>query len=51
LREAVGTWNQAKIHDHLSQRNIKWLFNPPYGSHHGGIWERCIRTARNILRA
>jgi transposase InsO family protein len=51
LHEAVGNWNQAKIHDHLLQRNIKWLFNPPYGSHHGGIWERCIRTARNILRA
>jgi hypothetical protein len=51
LRKAVGNWNQAKILDHLLQRNIKWLFNPPYGSHHGGIWERCIRTARNILRA
>ena len=37
LREAVGNWNQAKIHDHLLQRNIKWVFNPPYGYHHGGI--------------
>ena len=31
--------------------NIKWSFNPPYGSHFGGIWERCIRTVRKILQA
>jgi len=31
--------------------NIKWPFNPPYGSHFGGIWERCIRTVRKILQA
>lgn len=33
------------------QRDIKWSFNPPYGSHHGGVWERCIRSVRRILRA
>ena len=22
---------------------------PPAASHHGGIWERCIRTTRKIL--
>jgi len=35
----------------LLQRNIKWLFNPPSGSHFGGVWERCIRTVRKILVA
>ena len=33
------------------QRNIKWLFNPPSGSHFGGVWEQCIRTVRKILVA
>ena len=51
LREAISNWNQDKIHDHLLQKHIKWTFNPPYGSHHGGIWERCIRTIRSIMRA
>lgn len=26
-------------------------FNPPSGSHHGGIWERQIRTIRRVLCA
>ena len=28
-----------------------WSFNPSHGSHFGGVWERCIRTTRKILRA
>ena len=51
LREAVEEWNQSQIHDFLLQRNIKWTFNPPTGSHHGGAWERCIRTVRKVMKA
>ena len=51
LHDAVNSWNQSQIHDYLLQRNIKWTFNPPAGSHHGGVWERCIRTVRKVLRA
>ena len=51
LREATDEWNQSRIHDFLTQRGIKWRFNPPAGSHHGGVWERCIRTVRKVLRA
>lgn len=51
LRESIQAWNQDKISDEMLQRNVKWNFNPPYGSHHGGIWERCIRSVRRILRA
>ena len=51
LRQEIEKWNQAQIHDFLVQRNIKWTFNPPAGSHHGGVWERCIRTVRKVIRA
>ena len=51
LREAISRWNESQIHEFLLQRNIKWLFNPPSGSHFGGVWERCIRTVRKILVA
>ena len=30
---------------------ITWIRNPPTASHMGGVWERQIRTARNILNA
>ncbi|KAK3712744.1 hypothetical protein QZH41_003350 [Actinostola sp. cb2023] len=51
LREAINIWNQQKIHSYLLQQNVKWTFNPPAGSHHGGVWERCIRTVRKIMNA
>ena len=37
LRESINAWNQEKIHENLLQRNVKWSFNPPYGSHYGGV--------------
>ena len=51
LREAVRQWNHRQIHEFLIQKSIKWVFNPPAGSHHGGVWERCIRTVRKVIKA
>ena len=51
LRETIDEWNQSQIHEHLLQQNVQWLFNPPAGSHHGGVWERCIRTVRKVMKA
>ena len=51
LRAMISSWNQAKIHDTLLQKGIKWVFNPPAASHHGGVWERLIRSTRKILGA
>ncbi len=49
LQDALKTWNQNQINSFLLQKGIKWTFNPPTGSHFGGIWERLIRSVRNIL--
>ncbi len=51
LRQSIEKWNNPKIQDHLSQQGIKWVFNPPTGSHHVGVWERLIRSIRKILNA
>ena len=51
LRNAVDGWNHKVIAELLLQRNIQWIFNPPAGSHHGGVWERCIRTIRKVMNA
>lgn len=51
LRTSIEQWNQSKIHDALLQKGIKWTFNPPTGSHHGGPWERLIRSVRKVLNS
>lgn len=49
IRLAMKGWNQSQISEALLQRGVTWIFNPPAGSHHGGIWERQIRTVRKVL--
>lgn len=51
LRDAIKGWNQARINDVLLQKEIKWVVNPPAGSHHGGVWERLIRSVRKVLNS
>ena len=33
------------------QKEIEWVFNPTASSHMRGVWERMIRTIRQVLRA
>ena len=51
LKTSIEQWNQAQINDVLLQKGIKWTFNPPAGSHHGGSWERLIRSVRKVLNS
>jgi len=51
LRKAIEQWNQEQIHDVMLQKGIQWSFNPPAGSHHGGAWERLIRSVRKVLNS
>ena len=49
LREQINTIDATKINDSLANNGIQWEFNPPSGSHFGGVWERMIRSVRKIL--
>ena len=49
MQEQIHKWNQAQIHNELLQNNVDWRFNPPTGSHFGGVWERMIRTIRKVM--
>lgn len=49
LKQAMLELNQSKIQKGLAQDGIKWTFNPPYGAHHGGAWERLVQEIKRIL--
>ncbi|XP_072020362.1 uncharacterized protein [Amphiura filiformis] len=51
LRQEIQKLNQALIHSTLLQKSINWIFNPPAASHHGGVWERMIRSIRKVLNS
>ncbi|XP_014670064.1 PREDICTED: uncharacterized protein LOC106811056 [Priapulus caudatus] len=50
LREAILAWNQSDIEAFLLQRETEWKFNPPSGSHFGGVWERWITEYLPLLQ-
>ena len=33
----------------MSNKGIEWSFNVPAASHHGGVWERMVRSIRRVL--
>lgn len=49
LKEMIKGWNQNRIHNALLQKGNKRTFHSPAGLHHGGLWERLIRSVRKVL--
>lgn len=51
LKKALMSLNERKIQDALLPDGIEWSFNPPAASHYGGVWERLIRSVRQVLNS
>lgn len=51
LARSIQEWNQHQIQNSMLQKNVDWQFNPPAGSHHGGVWERIIRIIRKAMNS
>ncbi|CAH8485099.1 unnamed protein product [Dicrocoelium dendriticum] len=50
LRNLLKQLDQTKITKSMLAREVDWKFNPPCASHRGGLWERLIRSTRELLR-
>ena len=54
LRKAFQEMDHNQISQYLQTHganSITWIRNPPTASHIGGVWERKMRTTRNLLNA
>lgn len=51
LKKALMSLNERKIQDALLPDGVEWSFNPPAASHHGGVWERLIRSVWQVLNS
>ncbi|XP_076030404.1 uncharacterized protein LOC143018703 [Oratosquilla oratoria] len=51
LARSVRDLDRSLIVRETRRRDVEWSFNPPSASHHGGVWERMIRSVRKVLFA
>ena len=48
LLQNISSWNQQVLSETLVKKRILWKFNPPSAPHHGGIWERVVRSFKHV---
>ena len=51
LRNALQEMKEEKLRNFFAEQQCDFVTNPPASSHMGGVWERQIRTIRNVLSA
>ena len=51
LNEALKQLDANRLSMFLAEKQCDFSMNTPHASHAGGVWERQIRTVKNVLRS
>ena len=51
LSRSLCQLDREKVVRAARRQEVDWTFNSPLASHHGGVWERMIRTVRRVMVA
>ena len=51
LLKSMRELDRNKVIRAARQKDVQWVFNPPSALHFGGVWERLIRTVRQVMVA
>ncbi|XP_030588591.1 uncharacterized protein LOC115795386 [Archocentrus centrarchus] len=51
FKKALKQCDPKKLEAYLANKQCEFIFSAPAASHAGGVWERQIRTVRNVLNA
>ena len=49
LKDAINSLDHHKIAEFASTRQFTWRFNPPGSPHMGGVWERLVKSSKEVL--
>ena len=51
LQDVIEALDKNKIKSFATSKGIEWEFNPPSAPHMGGVWERLVRSVKEVLTA
>ena len=52
LQDIMNKWVKSqRLHNRLTDENIKWIFNPPAAPHMGDVWESLVKLAKRAMTA
>ena len=51
LEEMIEKFDKTKINSFAASHEIVWHFNPPASPHIGGVWERLVKSVKEVLHA